>query len=368
MRVVHVIGSLETGGAERVLVRLATARGPVEHQVVTLHAGGALEVVLREAGIPLHTVPFRMRAARRGVAALRELLGTLRPDVVSAWMHHANIAATLAAPAGVPVVWGIRTMAAPHREQPITGAVMLASAFWARRPSRIVYNSLAAATTHERMGYPRDRRMVIANGFAPADFTATRDEAAAWRAATGIPAGVPLVVQLGRLHPVKGHRFLLEALIGDVLPPPWHLAVVGRPDGVTPAMLHEDAARAGLTGRFHVVPQCGEVRLPLTAADLVVVPSRWGESFPNAVAEAMAAGRPVLAADLGDAGRIVDDPAWIVPAGDRGAWRRRLAEVARTPAPALRAVGARNRNRIATTFTLERFRDAYHETLRSAAG
>jgi len=66
--------------------------------------------------------------------------------------------------------------------------------------------------------------------------------------------------------------------------------------------------------------------------DVLVVPSTWYENTPFVVLEAFAAGVPVIAADLGGLGEIVDEKNGLLfAAGDPAALRRRIEQVAGDP-------------------------------------
>jgi|CXWL01.1.fsa_nt_gi glycosyltransferase involved in cell wall biosynthesis len=367
MKVLHVIGSLESGGAERTLERLVRAStASFVHEIITFRAGGWLEHRLREAGVTVRTVPLPGRDLRRGLAGLRMAIAASEADVVHAWMHHSCVLTALAVPAGMPLVWGVRTMAQPWRERATTAAAMFGSAVVSRRASTIVYNSHAAERSHRRIGYPAATGVVIHNGYDSDAFAATAVETAAWRTAQGLSGDTPLMMQVGRFHPVKGHRFLLQVLQDrTVLGTAWHLVLLGRPDGVAEGELLAAAATADLAGRLHIIPESHDVRIPLAAADLVVVPSLWGESFPNAVAEAMASGTTVVAADLGDTRSIVADCGTVVRAGDRAAWADALRRVTRSSDRD--ALGRAARERIRSEYSLHRFVERYRAVLYQAA-
>ena len=126
----------------------------------------------------------------------------------------------------------------------------------------------------------------------------------AWRVERGIVPEASLLVVTARLHPVKGHALLIDALRQITPARPWHVAFVGREDGVTRASLVARAAGSWLESRLHLVDELDDVRPALDAATLVALPSRWGESFPNTVVEALAHETPVIASALGDTAAI----------------------------------------------------------------
>ncbi|MDT7545406.1 MAG: hypothetical protein QOE99_1516 [Actinomycetota bacterium] len=116
--------------------------------------------------------------------------------------------------------------------------------------------------------------------------------------------GHPLVIAVGRLHPQKGYDTLIEALplIGDAV-----VAVAG--DGPLRAELQRRAPTVRWLGRRDDVGDLYE------AADVVVLPSLW-EARSLTAQEALRAGRPLVATDVGGMAELVGDGAVLVPAGD----------------------------------------------------
>ena len=115
-------------------------------------------------------------------------------------------------------------------------------------------------------------------------------------------------VFVGRLSPEKGTDLLVRAWTLAGLPSGASLTIVG--DGPDRARIEREAAGVAgirLLGRLDATDVAAEIR----RAAVVVVPSLWYEGFPTVVAEAFAAGRPVIALDnpnmrsvVGDGGRL----------------------------------------------------------------
>lgn len=141
---------------------------------------------------------------------------------------------------------------------------------------------------------------------SPADRSGDRDGA---RRRVGLAVGVPLLLFVGRIQPLKGVDLALRclaALDGDVT-----LAVVGGPSGADgPAevdRLHALARDLGVADRVHWVDPQPHAALAdwYRAADVCIVPSRT-ESFGLVALEAAACGTPVVAADVGGLRSLVD--------------------------------------------------------------
>jgi glycosyltransferase involved in cell wall biosynthesis len=141
------------------------------------------------------------------------------------------------------------------------------------------------------------------------------------RASLGVGAGVPLAGVLGRLVPIKDHATLLSALAAA---PGLHLAVLG--DGELRAALEGRARDLGIAERVHFTGWWQDVPSALADLDVVVLSSR-NEGTPVALIEALAAGRPVVATDVGGVRHVVQEgeTGWLCPPGDPAA----LAELLR---------------------------------------
>jgi glycosyltransferase involved in cell wall biosynthesis len=130
--------------------------------------------------------------------------------------------------------------------------------------------------------------------------------------------GHPLVLAVGRLHPQKGYDVLIDALplLGDAV-----VAVAG--DGPLRADLEQAAPLVRWLGRRDDVADL------YAAADVVVLPSVW-EARSLTAQEALRAGRPLVATDVGGIAALVGDGAVLVPVGDAhalGTAVRRLLDV-----------------------------------------
>jgi glycosyltransferase involved in cell wall biosynthesis len=124
----------------------------------------------------------------------------------------------------------------------------------------------------------------------------------------------------------------------------------------------------GLEDHIRLVGRRSDIPAIMNALDLLVLPSAYGEAFPNVVAEAMACGTPVTATDVGDSASIIGNTGWVVPPRDSGALAdaiaKALGELGDSNACARRQAACRER--IVTNFTQDRMVAKYNAIWREA--
>jgi glycosyltransferase involved in cell wall biosynthesis len=176
------------------------------------------------------------------------------------------------------------------------------------------------------MGAPAEKTRALISGCDLSVFH-LRDRVAA-RRKLGIDPAAEVVVYIGRMDVKKGLRELIRA--AAKLHPAramLHVYLVGEgPD----RPLIESAIQASNAGSYiHALPECSfdEVAEWMAAADLVTLPS-YMEGCPNVVLEALASGRPVVAAKVGGIPEIMNSECGeLVPPRDSGALAQALASV-----------------------------------------
>lgn len=379
MRVLHVITGLDVGGAETMLARLLEHGRRHPHlcsEVVSLIAPGRGGARIAATGVPV--ADLGMAAGMPSPGALLSLARAItvrRPDVIVAWMHHAQLAATLAAALArpwlrVPVIWNVRhSVADLAAEKPLTRLVLRTQALLSRGARAIVYNSHAAADQYRRLGFRAPDQRVIPNGFDLAAPVPREVARATLQERLGVDGDGPLIGMVARAAPMKDVPNLLRAVAiarGQGLAA--RVLLVGKGMDEDPALvpaafgLPEDS----VIRRGHR----GDVGDWLGGLDLLALPSAWGEGFPNVVGEAMLAGVPCVATDVGDSAALIGDTGAVVPPRDAAMLAAALVRLGALPTAQRAALGERARERVRARHDIrdvaDRYAALYRDAVRSA--
>jgi glycosyltransferase involved in cell wall biosynthesis len=353
IHLLHVINTLDVGGAERMLVKLIAGLDPAVYHntIVTLTGEGHLNAAARDAGATVHELGMvGARDFPRAAWRLRRIVKTLQPDIVQSWLYQADLLATLAAGAAPRArrVWTIRcTDMALERYRRSTAVVLWLLARLSHRPDLILANSRVGLDWHLTYGYRPRAQGVIPNGF---DLTRFRPNPAAGRivrAELGIPEDAPVVGTVARVDPMKDYGTFLGAVaqLADAIPE-LHVIVIGK-DTETLA-----APSTALEPRLHRLGVRDDVERLLPALDVFCLASAFGEGFPNVLGEAMACGLPAVVTEVGDAAAVLGTCGRTVAPGDPGALAAALLDLLRLDRAARAAIGTDATARIAQHYEI----------------
>ncbi len=366
----HVIADLTTGGAEMMMKRLIEAHedsSQFHHHVISLRCLGRVGPELEAMGVPVEALGMRGAIEiPRVVWQIAKRLRKIQPDVLHAWMYHANLLGGLAARvAGVrALIWGIRatsfdaTMGVSRSTTLLRRLSALASRLL---PSVIVYVAYAARAAHEKIGYATTKGVIIPNGYQEAK-SYQKEES---RLSLGIPQDAVVIGSVGRFNEAKNPLGFVEAASLVAMHHPTAVfMMIGRQ--VTPdnRALTRWIDERGLTAKFCLLGEQNDLGDYYAAMDIFCLHSVT-EAFPNVVAEAMSAGLPCVVTDVGDAAFLLDQGGIVVPLQSPTAMARAINELIKVGPRARERIGAMGRERINTNYSIasvvRRYEDLYRE-------
>ncbi|MSP83521.1 MAG: glycosyltransferase family 1 protein [Alphaproteobacteria bacterium] len=340
MRVLQAIAGAAHGGAETFFVSLVTAlaRAGLEQRAV-IRTHPARTAALAAAAVP--TVPVRFGGpldfgSRR---ALRRVIADWRPTIVMTWMNRA----TAACPRGDHVL--IARLGGPYDLK------------YYRRCDHLIAITRGLRDRLVAEGWPGDRVHHIAN-FATAHAADPID-----RGSLDTPAGAPVLLAPGRLHPNKGIDVLIDAMPAI---PGAYLWIAG--EGPLQRVLADLVERRGLTHRIRFLGWRDDLAALYAAADMVVFPSRR-EPLGTVIPEAWVHGRPLVAAAAEGPVELITDgvDGLLVPVADPPALAAAINRVLEDSSLCSRLVAA-GRKTHAASYTEAMIVGRYLDLFRRLAG
>lgn len=322
MKILHVISGLGTGGAERMLQRIVTAETDTQitHEVISLGQGGDIADSLLTHGVQVSILNGKGRlSAPRVLLQAETIAKKYMPDVIQGWMYDGNMAASwLGWRTNIPCLWNVRhSIADINKERIALRVVISISARLSQGVKAIIYNSAIASSQHHALGFSNNNVIVIPNGFDTQQLKPDAGLNEQIRNELNLKQDDLLVGMVARYHPMKAHaRFIKAALYIAREVPNVYFAFAGKGVDIDNAELTGMINQAGMAERFFLLGERTDVHAIHCALDLAVSSSEWGEGFSNVLAEAMAAGVPCVATDVGDARHVIGDTGVIVPPAD----------------------------------------------------
>lgn len=303
LRVVQIVPSLAPGGAERMVVHLATELARRGHHTSVISLFDRLGTDLEEA-LEMARVPVIYLGKKRGfnpwiLAQLTSAVKKLNPDVVHTHQYILGYALPLTILVRHAVkVHTIHTLA--HYEIGGVGKLAYKVAFLLGTTPVAVSQEVRESVMHS---YPGTKPVVIPNGVPVERYCHHPAGLDHLRHRLGINSDEVVVVCVANLTRAKNHSLLLRAFAQAVkAAPTLRLLLVG--DGPRRAELERQCSELAIIGRVKFLGFCRDVPSVLRASDLFALTSDW-EGSPLAILEAMAAGLPVVATAVGGVPEVV---------------------------------------------------------------
>jgi len=313
-RILHLISTLDTGGAEQNLAHLVMRldRSLFENLVVSMTADGPIGKKIRAQGVPVDVLGLRKGLPDpRGIKRLGKIMRAFKPDIIQTWMYHANLLGCFFS-TRTPLIWNLRCSDMDlNHYGPIYRLAVRLGAWCARIPDAVIANSYAGEASHTGIGYHPRRWEIIPNGFDTELFRPDPTAHVQVRQELNIPPNAIAIGLIARLDPMKDHptfftaaRNLLEKH------PDVHFVLAGRGVEVSNPSIQPELK--GMSGNLHLLGEQREIHRIMACLD-IATSSSISEGLPNTIGEAMAAGLPCVVTNVGDSGLLVGETGIVVP-------------------------------------------------------
>lgn len=321
LKVLHVITSLRTGGAERLMVDLLPRlreRGLQVELAVLDGTATDFYSALEVQGIPIHALGMGVRAMHSPccIPALRRLMRQF--DIVHT---HNTPSQYFVAISSMGMKLAPKLVTTEHstmNRRRNSFLFRLLDKWMYGRYNKII--GVSDSTTLSLLNYLHglQQSITINNGIAVDAFlhaTATQDIMEAFG------QNKRLVMSAAFRYP-KDHETVIRAL--HLLPDDYHLLLAG--DGERRTMVEDFVEKEQLSQRVHFLGNRRDVDAVLKAANIVVMSSRY-EGLSLSSLEGLASGRPVVASDVPGLREIVGDAGLLFPQGDAQALAKTILDL-----------------------------------------
>lgn len=344
--VVRVITRLNTGGPAQHAILLAAHlnREEFASSLVTGVVGPEegdmtpLAVVHGVTPIVVPTLRNRVNPVRDAltILLLYRLFRRMRPAIVHLHLFKARALGTVAGRlAGVPVlVETFHGTVLSHYYGPVVTRILVAVERWiARSMAGVLVVSGQVASEIERLGIARpDQIAVVPLGLELDRFVRASHGPGVLRRQLGIARETPVIGVVGRLVPIKGLQYFVDAAAEVIRAVPETVCVVIG-DGTERAKLERLVAIRGVAGQVRFLGWRRDLEQIYPDVDVIVL-SSLHEGTPAAIIEAMAARRAVVATRVGGLPDVIDDgrTGILVPPRDAQAIASAVVSLLRDPA------------------------------------
>lgn len=354
-KILHLIPTLEGGGAERQLAMLAAEqarRGWSVH--VGLRREGANKAVMRSNPVTIHALGDLRAFHPLLITRTRRLVARLLPDIVQTWLPQMDVVGGLVAlTAGKQWIVSERTSYAAYRNSPVLAWLRCRLGQYA---DAVIANSLEGAAYWRQRSHKNQRVYTISNAVDVAAVHAARPMSCQYLGVNG-----PAFLFVGRLSAEKAPHVLVEAI--DRVAEKYNVHALFIGDGPLREELRSLIENRGFRSRAKVLPYQENWWGFLKTATALISTSRF-EGQPNVVLEAMAARCPLIVSDIPAHRAILDEQSALIVALDNPEALSTAIKALMADPDSARARAKRAFERVAS-FTIQATADGYERAYAS---
>jgi glycosyltransferase involved in cell wall biosynthesis len=361
--ILHSESSMGWGGQEiRVFTEVCWLRRRGHAASLVVAPGSGLGERAERAGVPVAWIPMSRALDPRAVARIARRLRRERAQVlvthssVDAWTG--GLAARFV---GVPVV-RMRHLSVPVQTNPFSRAVYTVLC------DKIVTTGEAIRTLLvERLPVPPAKVVSIPTGVDLEEFHPSRVDPTRLRKELGLARETPLLGMIAVLRSWKGHLVFLQALRRVRESHPGARAVLAG-DGPFRDVIEDAIKGHGLGTHVRLLGHREDVAEILSGLDVVVSASTAAEGIPQALLQALAMRRPVVASDVGGIPEVIraGETGWLVSPGDPEALGKAIVEALADRVGAQR-MGEQGRKMVEANYSLQRMGERMEELYTAVA-
>jgi glycosyltransferase involved in cell wall biosynthesis len=350
MKIVYIMTQSKIGGVGVHLRDLSSRMRQEGHEVVVLLGeGNELDSLLKIERIEFYKIPHLRRSISliddiQACFEIRNFLKQIKPDLVSTHCSKAGVLGRLVClNLGLPVIFTAHGFAFTEGIPSLRRRIFR----WVEKLMAPVAGKILTVSEH-------DRQLAL-----EANICVSRKIRTVHNGMPDIPQRFladpsiepPKIIMVARFDKQKDQLLLLKAL-ARLREMPWGLEFVG--DGPLRKLSETFVSEMGLWDRVKFAGTCTNIPERLSDSQIFALVSNW-EGLPRTIIEAMRAGLPVIASDVGGSSELVENgkTGFVIPRGDLDELTKRLCLILSNPKVRM-AMGGKGRSVYESHFTFER--------------
>lgn len=329
MKVLHIINSLNKGGAEGNLYRLCAQhkkkfKKKIDITVLTLIKNGFYENELKKRGVNVFSLDInkenKIIDIFKKIILFRKFVKKINPNIIQSWMYHSNFLSIL-----LPknyyynLFWNIRHSELNFKiSKKKTILLSVICGFFSRLvPKKILYCSDKSIKFHEKTHfYAKQKRILINNGYSEKDYYSSISLRQSFRKKYKIKSTDIILGYAGRYAKQKNIESLLHAY--SMVSRKYkniYLYMVGKNIDNNNNELINTVLKLNIKNKVFFLNEQKDLLKFYNGIDLLLLTSH-SESFPNVIAEAMLCSTLVLASDAGCSKKIINKNGFVLKKND----------------------------------------------------
>tara|TARA_Y100001970_G_C14258373_1_gene877390 strand:- start:4957 stop:6066 length:1110 start_codon:yes stop_codon:yes gene_type:complete len=314
MKILFVTTSLGIGGAERMMINLINFLLKNNFQVYILVLNNSGEILdksfIKKVQIKFLNINkynfFNPLISYRII----KFFFSHKPNIIQGWMYHGNILAYLIHIFLKPffktkIFWSVRqTLYNIKQEKILTRIIIKLNCFFSSSISSTFFNSLVSISQHEKYGFKNCK--YISNSIDTNYFKYNESHKILVRKKLDIKNTEIVIIHIARFHPMKNHISTMK-ILDNLNFPNCRYIFIGKNINLSNKYISTQFSKLENKDKFILLDKTNNINKYLCASDILIMNSKWGEGFPNVIAEAMLTNNIVLSSDIGDSRLIVSN-------------------------------------------------------------
>ncbi len=353
IRILFLLNSLNPGGAERQFLNLLDNIDKEKFfPIVVTYYSGKWDGRIKEN---LYCLKLKNRFDIAGIfLRLKKIAQQTNPHIIYGLYGDSCVFSLLQKTRKLRIIWGLRASNVDFDKYSFFSRLIYKiNALLSGFTDAIIVNSYTGFEYNKKNGYSSEKMVVIPNGIDTDYFKKNPEKGSKIRKELTLPGGCFLIGRIGRYDTMKDYPVFIEACAGiSKNNPNVNFLIAG--SGCNNDELKNLADKNGIGDKLYLLENREDLPDIYSACDITVSSSRFGEGFPNVLAESMSCETSCVTTDVGDSRVIVGNLGVVVEPGQPDLLSKACLELLRQSDESRLELGRRARAYIIRNFSIEK--------------